>query len=105
MLLPQGSLGDPPGQPLDFLVRQFVCRINRRHPQRLIFGSDASHQFALFRVSADDGMSAIAQIGEGVCFGIEPQRTFVVRSIGAVAGKTLVRKNWTDVAAEVNAAG
>ena len=73
MLLPLGSLGDPLGQPLDLLFRQFVRRIHRRHPQRFIFCRDAAHQLALLRMAADDGSPALSQIGEGVCFGIEPQ--------------------------------
>jgi len=48
---------------------------------------------------------AFTQIGQGMSFRIEPSRTFVVRGIRAVAGKTLVRKNRTDVTAEVNRAG
>src|SRR5262245_530443 len=103
VLLPSCSLRDPFGQSLDLLPRKFVRRIRRRHSQRLVFCRDAPHQLALLWMTANDGSPAFSQISEGMSLGIEPKRTLVVWGIRAVAGKTLVRKNRKNVAAEVDA--
>ena len=103
MLLPAPALRDPFDQPFDFLLRQFVSGINRRHAYRFILGSDATHELALLWMAGDDGPAAFAQIGMRMGFGIESQLAFVVRRIRAMADKTFVRQNRTDVAAEINA--
>src|SRR5207249_11057988 len=77
--------------------------INWRHAHRFMFGSDATHELALLWMAGDDGPAAFTQIGQRMSCRIEPQLAFVVRRIGAVAGKTFVRQNRTDVAAEINA--
>src|SRR5262245_10201758 len=103
VLLPSCSLRDPFGQPLDLRPRKFVRRIRRRHSQRLIFCRDAPHQLALLWMTSNDGSPAFSQVGKGMSFGIEPERTLVVWGIRTVAGKTLIRKNRKNVSTEIDA--
>src|SRR5262245_66393946 len=104
MSMPRGPLSYPLGQSIDLLFCKCVCGIDGRHSERFILGGNAADQLALLGMATNDSAAAFTQIGECVGLGIKPQLALVVRCVRAMTGETFVRKNRSDVAAEVYSA-
>ena len=98
---PGSPLANPAGQQVDLPARQFLARIDRRHPESFLLGGDSPDELALFRVSGDDGPMARVQPPQGGILEVEAQSGHALVLIGPVAGVAVVGEDGTNVAVEV----
>jgi Uma2 family endonuclease len=101
VLLPPGALLDPLLNQIDLAIRQRASGRGRGHPPGRFGRSDAANHLALRDIAGDD-RKASAEILFGVALNIEAQLRAPPRRIGPVTGETLVRKDWPDVAVELD---
>ena len=98
-----GSLGDPaPHQRRLALAEAWFLRFRWRHALIGVAAEHAREQLAVIGLAGDDRRVA-AEIGERTLAGIEPQLGLALFRIGAVAEKTAIGKDRTDVAIELDA--
>ena len=70
-----------------------------------IGGDDPTIQFALIGLIGDDGPDIFFEGIEKTIFGVDAEIGFALGGIGAMTGIAVVRKDWADIAVELNAIG
>ena len=104
MRLVGGTFFDPAPDQSNLVVRKTVVpSVGGGHALALVGGRDALVDAAFGRVAGHDAVPAFAQIGFGVGFAIQAQRTLAVTLVRPVAGKAAVRQQGPDLTIELNA--
>src|SRR5512138_4018128 len=107
MLLPRGALLDPSRQQRDLsLGERFACRgtiLTSRHSDSRVGRGDACDQLTVTRIARHDREPAVFQRTLRAFFLIEPQRRELRRR--SMALEAPVRKDWADVAIELDRRG
>ena len=93
------ALFDPFLEEFNFFGREFFIRIRRRHFIIDVRSSNAPDQLTVLRLAWNDGRVSITGIPSCAFREVEPQKFFATLPrlrIGAMASKTVFRKNSSD---------
>ena len=101
MTFPVRALGDPALQKFDFLDRERLARIWRRHAEIVIRAVYALHQETLFRVSRNNRWATISLCESGGLL-VEPEFGLPVIGVRAVTPEALVGQNRLDLPRETH---
>ena len=97
------TLRDPAAEEIDLNARERIFfGVCGRHAKRAIGGGDTLDDFARFRVSRVDRVSAACERGGRRRFDVEAEFRFAMRGIGAMTSEAAVRKERANVAVELN---
>ena len=88
-----GAFFNPFSERQNFLGREALIGLRRRHHFLIINVGDASDQFAFVRCSGFNDFESGPPL-------IEPQFSFACFGIGTVAGEALIRKDGADITIE-----
>ena len=97
MLSPLRAFADPLLHELLLRFGELAIALRRGHDLVGIMRKEALHQLTFIGFAGHDGAAALCGL-----FVIEPEITFPLRGIGAVAVVTVLTEDWLDVATEVD---
>ena len=96
-----GTPVDPFADGLNLLRGQLVSAVRRRHDVVLVGRHQAGVQFTLAAFSGHDRRHALS-LGQCSLADVQPQACLTGFLIRSVAGKTVARQNWADVAVVIH---
>src|SRR5215472_11455982 len=101
---PGSASVNPVPDEFNLLRRQGPAGVNGRHPEGRVAGADFLIELTGGAVAGNDD-SVAASVGECAFPGVESQIGLTRVGVGAVASKTLIRKNRAYLAAEIGGRG
>src|SRR5262245_45604050 len=105
MFVIRGSLLDPTTDQSNALCTEPFSRALRGHALVVVCGRNAPEQLAFAGFARNDGANSAFECCEGPRTSIETQAALAVRLVAAVTRKTVLRKQRTNFAIELDVAG